>query len=606
MNLTLRSNRSSLAASQKTGCPILCVPEHAMGGEVRTSPVGAPKLQPKKLHKMRTIPALLALAASFVTLVATNKTLAAEKPESDPMLKAMQQELDREKAQLLLPGMTRPYFIEYRLDDIDTYEAVANYGALTLEQANHQRVVRVNVRVGDYASDSSTARGDGVVQLAPRDDNPLALRYALWTATDEAYKNALRSYATKQAALKRFQSPPTEKDFAPAQPITHIDPLVRMDFDRNAWKKTIVEASGLYASDPEVKSFSDQVQYSTSNLRAAAVNRYLVNTEGTIVRQGYAGYAVGISVGGQASDGMRLGRDNGPVAVSAKDLESPATFRKRVIEDLKSFNALRNAPVVSADDYHGPVLFAGDAASDVLNRLFVPNIEADRPEMGTTARTQGAYTSSLHAQVLPEPFSVTDNPALTTFNGQSLVGAYAVDDEGVPAQAVDIVASGKLQNYLVGRGPIKDFSESNGHGRAAPAQPSHSKSGVILFKSNQPLTGAAMNAKLLSLAKELGHDVYAVDTLGGELLPRLLYRVHPDGTRELVRGAAFDELDVRTLRSDLLAAGDASTAYVANTLAPIPQTTIAPALLFSDIGVKRASEEQQKLPYYAPPPSDSK
>jgi hypothetical protein len=184
------------------------------------------------------------------------------------------------------------------------------------------------------------------------------------------------------------------------------------------------------------------------------------------------------------------------------------------------------------------------------------------------------------------------------------VGAYSVDDEGVPALSVDIVANGKLQNYLVGRGPIKDFPESNGHGRAAPGQPAHSHSGVILFKSNQPLTDAAINAKLLSLAKEQGHDVYAVDTLGGELQPRLLYRVHPDGSRELVRGATFDELDVRTLRSDILAAGDASTAYVANTLGPIPQTTIAPALLFSDIGVKRASEEQQKLPYYTPPPAD--
>ena len=70
----------------------------------------------------------------------------AEARESnDPMLKAMQTELDREKALLLLPGMQRPYFIEYRLDDIDTYEAVANYGALTREEANHHRLVRVDI-----------------------------------------------------------------------------------------------------------------------------------------------------------------------------------------------------------------------------------------------------------------------------------------------------------------------------------------------------------------------------------------------------------------------------------------------------------------------------
>jgi len=44
-----------------------------------------------------------------------------------------------------------------------------------------------------------------------------------------------------------------------------------------------------------------------------------------------------------------------------------------------------------------------------------------------------------------------------------------VDDEGVPAQAVNVVVNGKLQNYLIGRTPIRDFPESNGHGRAAVA-----------------------------------------------------------------------------------------------------------------------------------------
>jgi hypothetical protein len=111
----------------------------------------------------------------------------------------MQQELAREQAQLVLPGMQRPYFMEYRLEDISSWEAAANYGALTSEHENHQRVVRVEVRIGDYASDSSSARGDGSLQLAPEDNDPAALKFALWTATDEAYKNALRAYATKQA-----------------------------------------------------------------------------------------------------------------------------------------------------------------------------------------------------------------------------------------------------------------------------------------------------------------------------------------------------------------------------------------------------------------------
>jgi TldD protein len=495
--------------------------------------------------------------------------------------------------------MQKPYFIEYRLDDIATYEAVANYGALTQEALNHQRVIRVTVRIGDYAMDNSSTRGDGAIELAPTDDNPLALQYALWTATDTAYKNALRAYSAKQAALKQFQSAQNQQDFAQAKPIVQVSPLVTLDLDRNEWKRRITEASGLYASDPEVRSFAESVQYSTANIRGIALNRYLVNTEGTIVREGYAGYNGAISVGGQAADGMRLSRDNGTIATSAKELESASAFRKRVIDDLKSFNELRNAPVVSAEDYHGPVLFSGDAVADVFTRLFVPNIEADRPEMGTTARTTGAYSSSYKSRILPDVLSVTDDPLQTKFNGKGLLGAYTIDDEGVPAQSVEIVQHGKLENFLIGREPVKDFATSNGHGRAAPAQAPHSRSGVVLIKADQPVSKDELNKRLLAMAKEQGKDVYAVETLGGELLPRLLYRVKADGTRQLVRGAVFDELDNRSLRSGIVAVGN--DPYVSNLLGVVPQTIIAPSMLFDDVGVKRATLEQQKLPYYAPP-----
>jgi TldD protein len=536
-------------------------------------------------------------AVVFSTFTITNR---ANAQSDDPMLKAMQAELEREKTQLVLPGMQRPYFIEYQLDDMDSYEALANYGALTREEGNRQRVVRVTVRVGDYTTDSSSPRGQGVVQLAATDNNPEALRYVLWTATDEAYKQALRAYSAKLAALERFQSARDEKDFSPAKPVVHIAPLVKLDIDRKEWKRRIVEASGLYATDPEVKGFASHVQYSTSNIRALAMNRYLVNTEGTVVRQGYTAYNGGISVGGQAADGMRLSRDNGTVATEAKDLDTWPQFRKRVVDDLKSLEDLRKAPVLAAEDYHGPVLFSGDAAADVFNHLFVPNVEADRPELGTTARTTGAYTSSYKSRVLPEFLNVIDDPLQKSFNGKSLLGAYDVDDEGVPAQAVNVVTDGKLQNYLIGREPVRDFPTSNGHGRAAPAAAAHSHSGVMLVKPSKSVSATDLNKRLLAMAKEQGRDVYAVETLGGgELMPRLLYRVHADGTRELVRGAAFDELDNRSLRSDIVAAGD--DPFVANSMGAVMQTTIAPSLLFDDIGVKRATEEQQKLPYYPPP-----
>jgi TldD protein len=546
----------------------------------------------------------LALSLLAVTSATLFCPLLRAQTATDPILTAMQQELAREQAKLVLPGMQRPYFMEYRLEDIATFDAVANYGALTSDNQSHQRVVRVEVRIGGYTSDSSSARGEGSLALAPSEDDVTALKFALWSATDEAYKNALRAYATKQANLKRFQSAPTADDFTPAKPITLMEPRVELAIDRDEWKRRIIEASGLYSVSPETKSFAEAVQYSSASVTGIAVNRYTVNTEGTALRHGYSGYADSISVGGQAADGMELGRANGSTAITADKLESADSLRKRTLRNLISFNDLRNAPVVDPEDYHGPVLFSGDAAGDVFNKLFIPNVEADRPDTGTTARTQGMYQSSYKSPVLPPFLTVVDDPTLRSFEGQSLLGSYAVDDEGVKVEPVTVVDHGKLINYLIGREPVKDFPESNGHGRAALGQAAHSHAGVLIVKADAPLSSEAMKAKLLSLAKAQSRDVYEVETLAGELMPRLLYRVSPDGKRTLVRGALFDELDQRAIRSGIVAAG--GKPYVSQSLAPIPETTIAPEILFGDITIKRASEEQQKLPYYAPPAVGSK
>jgi hypothetical protein len=91
-----------------------------------------------------------------------------------------------------------------------------------------------------------------------------------------------------------------------------------------------------------------------------------------------------------------------------------------------------------------------------------------------------------------------------------------------------------------------------------------------------------------------------VDTLGPGNAPRLLYRVYAsDGHEELVRGAVFNELDVRALRHDLVALGD--DPLVSNRAGGVPQTIIAPSLLFDELEVKRADTSKEKLPEYPAP-----
>ena len=551
------------------------------------------------MNPIRPIVATALLAVSLIAAAQTAPQPTRADAEKDPVLKAMLTELDRSKSDLQLKDFQKPFFIAYRIEDVDNFETKAAFGASEGAQHNHQRVAYVTVRVGDYKSDSSGGRADGAVELAALDNDPIALRSALWTATDQAYKAALAIYAQKQAALKQVQTPPQADDFSHETPILSLAEPLKLAVDEAAWTARVAHDSGLYRTEPSVKASQHDVRYSAGVFTARVTTTWLVTSEGTIVRKSASGYQEGYGVGEQAADGMRLDRSYSNSGVTLKDLDAPEVFAKHALSLIASLSELRKAPLVE-EEYHGPVLLSADAASDAIHDLVASAVTATRPELGTEARTKGAFASSFHARVLPDFLDVVDDPSLTAFNGKALVGAYKIDDEGVPAQTVKLVADGRLENYLIGREPVRDFPKSNGHGRAALTGPPHPAISVLDVSAHEGVSEEELNKKLLALAKDRGlKSVYFVETLGPELTPRLLYKMGEDGKRELVRGATLDDLDQRALRSGVIAAG--KEPYVANYSGAIPETILAPALLFDDVTIRRANEKNDKLPFYPPP-----
>ena len=70
--------------------------------------------------------------------------------EKDPVLKAMLEELDRSKSELQLKDFAKPFFIQYRIEDVENYQTKAEFGASEGSHRSHERVARITVRVGDY------------------------------------------------------------------------------------------------------------------------------------------------------------------------------------------------------------------------------------------------------------------------------------------------------------------------------------------------------------------------------------------------------------------------------------------------------------------------
>ncbi len=334
------------------------------------------------------------------------------------------------------------------------------------------------MRVGDYKIDSSAPRGDGALELTALDDDPIALRSTLWSATDQAYKNALPAYAQKQAALKQVQTPPQADDFSNEKPVISLATPLKLTFDEPAWADRVARDSGIYRTDASVNAEQRDVQYSSTTFHARVTTTFLVNSEGTIVRKSDSSYQESIGVGTQAADGMHLDRSYASSGVMLKDLDSPEDFKKHAVTLIASLTDLRKAPVVD-EEYHGPVLLSADSSADTLRILFAPGVLATRPKLGTEARTNGPFASSYHARVLPDFIEVVDDPGLKTYDGKGLIGAYDIDDEGVPAQSVKLVTDGRLENYLIGRVPVRDFPQSNGHGRAGVTGPASPAIGVM-------------------------------------------------------------------------------------------------------------------------------
>src|SRR5215813_4442583 len=126
-----------------------------------------------------------------------------DQKDNDQTLRAMRDEMERAKSRLSLkiPGMDEamsPYYIEYRLLDLDIRKVVGEFGALLNTTHTRNRFMNVEARVGDYKRDSSNFVSDdgfrgfiGPTGSVGIDRDYDSLRQDLWIATDQAFKEAV-------------------------------------------------------------------------------------------------------------------------------------------------------------------------------------------------------------------------------------------------------------------------------------------------------------------------------------------------------------------------------------------------------------------------------
>src|SRR5260370_38251684 len=117
------------------------------------------------------------------------------------------------RLELKIPNIdqpVRPYYIEYRLLDLDVREVVAEFGTLFSITHIRNRFMDVAARVGGYKLDSSNfVRDDGFPGfIRPTgsvgiDRDYDSLPPDLWIATDQTFKESGVTYLRHEGCLMR-------------------------------------------------------------------------------------------------------------------------------------------------------------------------------------------------------------------------------------------------------------------------------------------------------------------------------------------------------------------------------------------------------------------
>ena len=228
------------------------------------------------------------LAGVFAAALAS-AAFAEDPKDNDQTLHAMRDEMNRSKTrlELTIPGVdqpVKPYYIEYRLLDLDVREIVGDFGALLSSTHTRSRFMNVAARVGDYRRDSSNFVSDdgfrgfiGPTGSVGIDRDYNSLRQDLWIATDQAFKEAAETYSRKQAYLGTLARQTDIDDFSKAEPLHIVEPLETPDWSNRNWEQEVRDSSSTLRAFPDL--YETRVTY-----YLVYATEYLVTSEGKYAR----------------------------------------------------------------------------------------------------------------------------------------------------------------------------------------------------------------------------------------------------------------------------------------------------------------------------------
>ena len=514
-----------------------------------------------------------------------------------------------------------PYFLAYEVWDQWRQWISASNGAIVTDQAQRQRLLDADVRIGDYTFDNTHRfqgqgaffRGSffGQAEPLPLGDDEDALRAVIWLRTEKEYRAALERLIQVEANRATTAAPEdTSPDFSHESPYVMIEDVpAHQNLDRSIWTDRVRRLSARFDGHPTIYN-------STVFVSTAREVRHIVNSEGTRVRTGDLRAAVYVQATTRADDGMDLSLQRRFTAFTPADLPSEDALAAAIDTLMYELEALRAAPVI--EPFTGPAILSGRASAVFFHEIFGHRIEGHRQKDEAFAQT---FTKKVGEEIIPSYLDVFDDPTLAEYDGTELAGHYRVDDEGVPARRVPVVQQGNLTGFLMGRSPIAAEPQSNGHGRRQPGRDVVARQGNLIVESHRSVPAADLRSQLREEIQRQGkpYGLYFEEIRGGftftgrtlpqsfKVIPVKVYRIYADGQPdELVRGVDIVGTPL-TVFGSILATDDRPEVFNGMCGAEsgfVPVSAVSPALLVSAIEVEKTSKSMKRPPVLTPPPSE--
>lgn len=376
----------------------------------------------------------------------------------------LKKEIKRNFDYLIKTQEVKPYFILYRVKEIELYYIEYGKEGLIGERKVFTRIPYVELRVGDYKSDGVNTGSFGsffatdsdfrylLYPKFPIEDKEYAISHTLWKMTDFAYKNAVKDFYEKRKKSEVFIPDDTSSSFSKEKASKYTGFYERVEMD----SKRVKDILGKFSSKVLNQEFLYTGKISFYFIRE---RRTILNTEGTEIEDEKSYFLLKVLISGFDGEGKYYRNSKEIFGYTLDDvLGRESLFEvKNFVDEFKEYLSGNEI-----ESYKGKAILESVSSAKFISNL-VRNTLCIHKENYENLEN---FIKKIGKRITGE-ITIYDKPQIKFFEKKPLAGFTIYDDEGVSSKEIILIDNGILKNFLLKREPINGFENSNGHARSS-------------------------------------------------------------------------------------------------------------------------------------------